>query len=79
MLTEMWLQVRSFKKKGRPRIYNNEKAPSGAGRPQLQSSGIKRKRHLQYAGNRWRRNRHIDPDQPVPIYIEGRDEVKAVP
>jgi len=32
---------------------------------------------LQYAGNRWRRNRHIDPDQPVPVYIEGRDEVKA--
>ncbi|KAG0593982.1 hypothetical protein M758_UG037500 [Ceratodon purpureus] len=68
------VEVRPYKKKGRPRLYNRERAIRETGRSHFHPSGFKRKNQLHNAGNRCRRNRHIYPDQPVPVFIEGRDE-----
>uniref|UniRef100_A0A7I4A9M5 PHD-type domain-containing protein n=1 Tax=Physcomitrium patens TaxID=3218 RepID=A0A7I4A9M5_PHYPA len=70
-------EVLDRKKKSRPRVYNHEKSLQGKGKSHFHVSGVERKWPLQTqkdSGNRCRRNRHIDPDHRVPVFIEGRDE-----
>ncbi|KAG0571658.1 hypothetical protein KC19_VG031600 [Ceratodon purpureus] len=67
-------EARPYKKKARARAYSYEKATRGTGRSYFHRLGSDRNSQWQDAGNRCRRNRHIYPDQPVPVFIEGRDE-----
>lgn len=70
-----WLQVHTYKKKGRPPV-QNQGTPNRARRDGAFHPDPKRKKRLQNPGGRRVRPRPIDPDQPVIIFVEGRDKVR---
>lgn len=70
-----WLQVHTYKKKGRPPVRNQGK-PNRVQRDGPFHPDPKRKKRLQNPGGRRVRPRPIDPDQPVIIFVEGRDKVR---